>query len=115
MPIRKENFPPDLMRAVPVLNEAIEELSHGVEDGTVRKAAASKGIAVDKIRHYDAGEVVVGTTQLVLRHGLGVVPFVTIITMRSVGQVYESARADANRIWLAADAAGRRAHIVVLA
>lgn len=114
MPIRKENLPPDITRAVPALNEAIEDLSHGVEDGRVRKVKDGNGISTRKLRFFET-ELTVGTTEAVIRHGLGVVPHFVTITMRSPGTVWQTRRSDGDRVWVIADAAGRTAHVVVFA
>jgi hypothetical protein len=116
MPIRKEvlNFPLT-KEDVAVLNEALEDLSHGVDDERVRDNEPKLGISTKKLRFNDLGEMTVGTSQVVGRHDLDVVPHFVVITMKTGGTIYESDRADKSRIYLTADAADLKAHVVVFA
>lgn len=111
--LRKESVR-DAQAAVPVINEALEDLGHGIDDARVRQKAAGEGVGIKKMRHFDAGELTVGASATIVRHNLGVVPLCVVITMRSVGTIYETTpRRDSSRVWLQADAAGRKAHVVV--
>ena len=96
---------PNLVR----INQDLDELNREVDDARV---SASAGISATKLKATDLGEVTVGTTEVVVRHRLGAPPFFLHLTMRSVGAVYESKRADANMAYLKADAAGRKVHVV---
>lgn len=97
------------------LNQVLEDLSHGVEDARVRKMPDDLGISTKKLKFTDLGVLKIGTTRTAFPHKLRVRPFYVSITMRTAGTIWMPADADVHRVWLIADAADRKAHVIVWA
>ena len=95
---------------VRILNEHLDEVGAGIDNARVRAGAA---ISVDKLNLKVVGEITVGTTETIARHGLREVPTLVCLTMRSAGTVWESGRRDGNVVRLTADASGRKVYVVV--
>ena len=92
------------------LNQDLEELNRSVDNGRVAESAA---ISTKKLNIVDMGEMTVGTSETIVRHNLGAVPYFLILTMRTSGTVWESSRATTTKAFLTASAADRKVHVLV--
>jgi hypothetical protein len=110
MGLRKPHYTPPIDNKLHILNQELEDLGQGVDNGRVRDNAA---IQARKIRHADLGLVTVDTTEKAFRHGFGIKPLFIGVTMASEGQVWVvPSKTDATRFFLQADANGRQALVV---
>lgn len=93
-----------------VMNEETEELGRSIGNDRVSGDAA---ISVSKLNLVNCGEVTVGTSEVVVRHNLGQVPSLVIITMTSTGSVWQNGRATEQVVKVIADSSSRTARVWV--
>lgn len=112
MSFRKNTLAGPVQGIVPALNEDLEDLGQ-IGDERIRPGA---NISVAKIRRKSLGEVTVGASETLVRHGFGQVPTHVSICMTGPGSVWlVRGKTDSQRLYLQADAAARTAIVVVWA
>lgn len=86
------------------LQEVLDDLSRGVDDGYVRESA---GIRLSKLRYADLGLLTIGTTKTPVRHGLPGVPLLIHWLPQSDVRVWESGARDRDNVYLTASSSAK--------